>query len=218
MSRLPTAALAGGVFVVLFGTTWIIAPKLQGLSSQTAAAEAPMPKRSNDPRVEATFAKVRKQARATKPYTAEERAAENLEDDRSLAIVSRVTGARLPSDLVESARRDGPSSRNYVRYAQIEVADGRTIACVSLLGEERGRVEHMVTRYSATEVDEDRPNLPALADYIASGCAEAMRDHSSQLTIVQFYQKQASLLPKTPKYDAQRREIEQGLRNFRRGP
>jgi len=213
MSRLGTAALAGGVFVILFGATWVVATQMQGA---TAARASEPGVQQYDRVVEPNFEEVRNQVarKGGRPLTAERMAARDLDDEEVVAMLAQMTGVRVPVGLVRSARIDGPTSESYVRYAEIDGADGWKTVCVSRFSGEKNWADHMVVRYSATEVDEEGASDASLADYVNSGCAAAVRDHSTQMSLVQFVQRQASLTPKTPKYAARRKEYADDLHRW----
>lgn len=204
MSRAGTAILAGGVFAAVFAVSWLALPHLNRATSKAAVEQA-------------AFGVLEKAAREQAGVgsggatVSEKRALELADGDESAAVIYQIKGIDLPQDLVDSARGDGPPSPAYMRFALIDVGDGWKTTCLSFLGEDKKRLEHAVIRYSATGMDEEGGDLPPLARYIQSGCAKAVRDHGSLLTIVQYNQKLLQILPKTKAYDDQRRQIIDGI-------
>lgn len=213
MGQASNAFLAGGVFAVVFAAAWWALP---GLTPKSPADE-PMAFANKPAEVIDTFQDVltgSDRGRAG-PVTGKEAIA--VEDDneaRMVLVALRMKGNKASLEFVKAAQNDAPPNPALVRYAVIDAGDGRQTACVSAMSD--GRVAHGRTTYSATEIDESGGSAQ-LADYILSGCAQAIRDHATVLTHVQYLQKTSAILPKTRQYDEERQQIVEMIRGIRQG-
>jgi hypothetical protein len=207
LSRGGVALLAGGVFVSVFAASWWGLPLLR---ADRAASTTGLG-------VHAAWAPANLKLQKGKALDPKSRAARDREtEDAGLQIIAMAKGVKFPPDLVASARDDGPPNENYLRFATVAAGDGRSIACAARL--DHGRLEHVMLPYTADGIDESDTGDPGLAQYLLSGCAQAMRDHGALVTKVQFMQTMMALLPQTPKYDRERRSMNEAIRAARMSP
>ncbi len=213
MGQASNAFLAGGVFTVVFAASWWALP---GLTPKSPADE-PMAFANKPAEVIGTFQEVLAgdERGSAGPVTGKAAmAAQEDNEARMVLLAVRMKGHKASLEFIKAAQNDAPPNPALVRYAVIDAGSGKKTACVSTLSD--GRVEHGQTTYSATEID-DNDGSAQLAQYILSGCAQAIRDHAKVLTHVQYLQQTSAILPKTRAYDAERQQIVEMIRSIRRG-
>lgn len=195
MSRAANAILGGGVFVAVFAAAWFAAPYFENSGPKPPR---PAAEESEGARMAAIARGPEAEGEEGGNKTPEEIDAGNQR--ASVRVIANLQGKKVSEELIAAAERDGPPSDKYIRFATTKNKDGDTVACSVARAE--NRVEHSVTIYTATDVETN--GSAQLAEYIISGCAEAVRDHSQLLTQVQYAQTLARLLPKTPRFDKDR--------------
>jgi hypothetical protein len=215
MSRSSNVILAGGVFVVVFAGAWWGLPHL----TPKAPADEPMAFANKPAEVAGTmldFVTDDPERERAGPMTEKQMMADiRGQEAKMTVVVLGMKGQKVSPEFIKAAQNDAPPNPSLVRHAMIDAGDGKKTACWSMMSD--GNVAHILTTYSATHIDRGDSST-SLAQYIQSGCAQAMRDHSKVLSQVQYLQTMSGIFPKTSQYDKDRQDIAEAIRQMRQTP
>ncbi len=211
MSGVGNLALGGGVFGAVFLCAWFLLPHA-GKGPPPSAPKLATPEPAGAAQeVLPTFSQVR--TAQAKNGLSEPRPEVQAEGEREMARrILAFKGQKVSEAMLIAAQNDAPPSDKYVRFAKIEQG-AETTLCTSSRSEKE--VEHRVTVFTKTEVRPDLAGM-SLPQYVLSGCAQAIQEHSRLISHVQYLQAFSGLLPKTTKYDQDRQELAEAIRTASR--
>lgn len=199
MTRLGNALWGGGVFAVVFVGAWLVLTYMDVAKNRPIElAQVGGPKQQ----VSAIIGEARMRSSGAVRPPGDPRVWQA--ELTMLKLAAEEQGVHVSEDLIAHVRNDAPPRPGQVRFAELPGKEGGRLICASMLIQ--GQVAHFATTYLPDEIRD--PDQALLAEYVLSGCAQAIRDRSRIVTPAQYAKAVIPSLPADQRYASTRKDFE----------